>query len=325
MLAYLTGAAGFLGSHLADALLGAGWTVLGIDNLTTGSAENLRGAAETGRFQLVEADVAAPWEGWSAKLEPALRRPELVLHFASPASPADYGSAPLETMAANALGIMHSVTLARATGARVLFASTSECYGDPLEHPQAETYWGNVNPVGTRACYDESKRFAEAYLVSAVRANGIDGRIARIFNTYGPRMQVDDGRVVPNFCIAALKGEPLTVCGDGMQTRSFCYVDDLIDGIVRLARAPGLDGRIVNLGSPEEYTVRRLAEITARLAGVELRIEPRPLPADDPARRRPDVSRARELLGWEPSVPLEDGLARTLEYFRAREAAVRSR
>jgi nucleoside-diphosphate-sugar epimerase len=212
---------------------------------------------------------------------------------------------------------MHAVTFAHDAGALFLYASTSESYGDPLEHPQRETYWGNVNPVGIRSCYDESKRFGEAYVTTAVRKLGVDARIVRIFNTYGPRMQGGDGRVIPNFCVSALRGEPLTVYGDGSQTRSFCYVDDLVDGLIRLATTPGLAGRVVNLGNPGEYTIRELAEVTARLAGVPLRTEDRPLPPDDPSRRRPDITLARSLLAWEPTVPLETGLARTLDYFRA--------
>jgi nucleoside-diphosphate-sugar epimerase len=240
-----------------------------------------------------------------------------VLHFASPASPVHYERLALETLAVNALGTMHAVALAHACGATLLYASTSETYGDPLEHPQRESYWGHVNPVGPRACYDESKRYGEAYVTTAVRKLGLDGRVVRIFNTYGPRMQPGDGRVIPSFCTSALRGEPLTVYGDGSQTRSFCYVDDLVDGIVRFATSASLSGRVINLGNPVEYTIRQLAEVTARLAGVELRVVARPLPPDDPARRRPDVTLARELLGWAPRTALETGLRRTLDYFGA--------
>ena len=238
------------------------------------------------------------------------------MHFASPASPVDYGREPLATLAVNALGIMHAVALADKTKARVLFASTSETYGDPLEHPQRESYWGNVNPVGVRACYDEAKRYGEAYLTSAVRKLGIDGRIVRIFNTYGPRMQPGDGRVIPNFCLSALQGRPLTVYGDGRQTRSFCYVDDLIDGIVRLARGPGLQGKLVNIGNPIEFTIEELARIVAEVADVPLHMVPHDLPPDDPTRRKPDITLARTLLGWEPNVGLREGLVSTLDYFR---------
>jgi nucleoside-diphosphate-sugar epimerase len=217
---------------------------------------------------------------------------------------------------------MHAVAFAHRAGATLLYASTSESYGDPLEHPQRETYWGNVNPVGIRSCYDESKRYGEAYVTTAVRKLGVDGRVMRIFNTYGPRMQAGDGRVIPNFCVAALQGRPLTVYGDGSQTRSFCYVDDLVEGILRFATRPALGGRVINLGNPDEYTIRELAEVTARLAKVELRVVVQQLPPDDPTRRRPDISLARELLGWEPRVSLEAGLRRTLDYF-AEESVTR--
>ena len=312
MLAIVTGAAGFVASHLTDRLLRGGWTATGVDNLVTGDERNLRDAHATGRFRFVNADVTQPWEGWLGDAHP-----RLVLHFASPASPVHYERFALETMAVNGAGTMHAVACAQRTGATLLFASTSETYGDPLEHPQRETYWGHVNPVGIRSCYDESKRFGEAYVTTAVRKLGIDGRVARIFNTYGPRMGAGDGRVVANFCVAALRGEPLTVYGTGAQTRSFCYVDDLVDGLARFATRPALGGRVINVGSPDEHTIRRLAETIARVAGVELRVAPLPLPPDDPARRRPDIALARELLDWQPVTPLEAGLQRTLDYFRA--------
>jgi nucleoside-diphosphate-sugar epimerase len=318
VLAYVTGAAGFVGSQLTDRLLRDGSTVLGIDNLATGDERNLRDAAASNRFTFVRADVSEPWSEWITHLADDLRRPQLIFHLASPASPVHYERLALETLAVNSLGTMHAVGLAQGVGATLVYASTSECYGDPLEHPQRETYWGNVNPIGQRSCYDEAKRFGEAYITTAVRKLGIDARIVRIFNTYGPRMQAGDGRVIPNFCVAALKGEPLTVYGDGSQTRSFCYVDDLVDGIVRLATRPHLAGRVVNLGNPDEYTIRELADVTARLACVALRTESRPLPPDDPTRRRPDIGVARELLGWEPTVPLDVGLTRTLAYFAKR-------
>ena len=313
MHAFVTGAAGFVASHLTDRLLRDGWTVTGIDNLATGAERNLRDARATGRFGFVNADVARPWEEWAAGLGGA--QPQLVLHFASPASPLQYERLALETMAANAVGTMHAVACAQRTGATLLYASTSETYGDPLEHPQRETYWGHVNPVGMRSCYDESKRYGEAYVTTAVRKLGIDGRVVRIFNTYGPRMQAGDGRVIPNFCVAALRGEPLTVYGSGTQTRSFCYVDDLVEGIVRFATRASLSGRVINLGNANECTIRQLAGLIARLAGAELRVEERALPADDPVRRRPDIALARELLDWQPATPLEAGLRRTLDYF----------
>ncbi len=320
MLAYVTGAAGFLGSHLADRLLSDGARVVGIDDLSTGNLRNLDAAHSHAAFAFVRADVSQPWAAWTAGLADDLRRPDLVLHLASPASPVHYERLALETLAVNSLGTMHAVAAARAAGATLLYASTSESYGDPLEHPQRESYWGNVNPVGMRSCYDESKRFGEAYVTTAVRKLALDARVVRIFNTYGPRMQAGDGRVIPNFCIAALRGEPLTVYGDGAQTRSFCYVDDLIDGIVRLATRPGLAGRVVNLGNPHECSIRELAATVARLAGAELRTVDRPLPADDPSRRRPDIALARALLGWEPAVALEPGLAKTLAFFRSASA-----
>lgn len=317
MLAYVTGAAGFLGSHLSDRLLRDGWDVAGIDNFATGDERNLSDARASERFHFVHADVSEPWTDWLAAFSPTLRRPAVVFHLASPASPVHYERLALETLAVNGIGTMHATNFVHAAGATLLYASTSESYGDPLEHPQRETYWGNVNPVGIRSCYDESKRFGEAYVSTAIRKLAVDARIVRIFNTYGPRMQAGDGRVIPNFCTSALRGEPLTVYGSGSQTRSFCYVDDLIEGLIRLATRPSLTGRVVNIGNPDEYTIQQLAEVTARLAGVELRTEERPLPPDDPARRRPDISLARSLLEWEPAISLETGLARTLDYFRS--------
>ena len=316
MLAYVTGAAGFVGSHLVDRLLHDDWDTVGIDDLSTGAESNLTDALANGRFHFVRADVSKAWSAWTAELPAHRRSPDVIMHLASPASPLQYERLALETMAVNAVGTMHAVDAAHAAGATLVYASTSESYGDPLEHPQRETYWGNVNPVGIRSCYDESKRFGEAYVTTAVRKLGIDGRVARIFNTYGPRMQPGDGRVIPNFCVAALRGEPLPVYGEGSQTRSFCYVSDLVDGIVGLGTRPGLAGLVVNLGNPAEYTIRELATVTARLAGVELRTQDRPLPGDDPARRKPDITRARTLLGWEPAVDLKDGIARTLAYLR---------
>jgi nucleoside-diphosphate-sugar epimerase len=309
---FVTGAAGFLGSHLVDRLLADGDRVVGIDNFATGSRANLEHIGRDKPFVFVEADVSLPWT-WADGFD----RPDLIAHFASPASPVDYGREPLATMAANALGLMHGVGLAHAAGARLLYASTSEVYGDPLEHPQPETYWGNVNPIGWRACYDESKRYGEAYLTSAIRKLGIDGRIVRIFNTYGPRMQPGDGRVVPNFCLAALRGEPLVVYGTGRQTRSFCYVSDLIDGVIRLAKQEGHGGKVVNIGNPDELPVADLARIISEIAGVPINVVAGELPPDDPTRRRPVVTLARTLLGWEPKVSLRDGLTATLRYFRS--------
>ena len=316
VLAYLTGVAGFLGSHVADRLLREGWNVVGIDNFATGTSRNIAAASSSTAFTMVESDVSQPWDTWADGLPRNLRTPDLVMHLASPASPVHYERLALETMAVNGLGSMHAVAFANRTGAKLLYASTSESYGDPLEHPQRESYWGNVNPIGIRSCYDESKRFGEAYVTTAVRKLGLDARIVRIFNTYGPRMQTGDGRVIPNFCVSALRGEPLTIYGDGTQTRSFCYVDDLVDGIVLLATRPNLSGQVVNVGNPGEFTIRELASLIADLANVPLHTVDRPLPSDDPTRRRPDITKARALLEWEPSVSLRDGLCRTLDYFR---------
>jgi nucleoside-diphosphate-sugar epimerase len=307
----VTGAAGFLGSHLVDRLLADGDRVVGVDNFVTGSAANLEHIGSDLPFEFVDADVSLPWT-WAQSAE----QPDLIMHFASPASPVDYGREPLATMSVNAVGAMHGVELANASGARLLFASTSEVYGDPLEHPQRETYWGNVNPIGVRACYDEAKRYAEAYVTSAIRKLGIDARIVRIFNTYGPRMQPGDGRVIPNFCLAALAGQPLTVYGNGRQTRSFCYVSDLVEGIVRFAKRDTLAERVVNLGNPDEFTINELAGILSEVAGVPLETIACELPPDDPTRRRPDITRARAQLGWEPTVALREGLSATLNYFR---------
>lgn len=315
MRVLITGAAGFIGSHLVDRYLHDGHAVLGMDNLLTGNVRNLSAAMESGSFRFLQADATADW----SEFEPVLASfgaPELVLHFASPASPVDYAALPLETMAVNSRGTQRCLEAASRYGARLLFASTSESYGDPLEHPQRESYWGNVNPVGPRSCYDEAKRFGEALVMSYVRARDVDARIIRIFNTYGPRMRENDGRVVPNFIAQALAGRPLTIYGDGSQTRSFCYVDDLVEGIVRCAASERTRGIVVNLGNPSEYPIERFARIVCDVAGVALNVEPRPLPVDDPTRRCPDISLARELLEWEPVVHVEDGLRRTIDYFR---------
>jgi dTDP-glucose 4,6-dehydratase len=302
----VTGAAGFLGSHLCDRLLALTHTVIGMDNLITGNPANLVHLEGHPGFRLVRQDVTTfidvpgPLDG--------------VLHFASPASPIDYLEYPIPTLKVGALGTHNTLGLAKAKGARFLLASTSEVYGDPLVHPQPETYWGNVNPVGPRGVYDEAKRFAEAITMAYHRYHGLDTRIVRIFNTYGPRMRPNDGRVVSNFIAQALRGEPLTVYGDGSQTRSFCYVDDLIDGIVRMFER-GTD-EPTNLGNPDEFTVRQLAERVLALTGSRSPIVERPLPVDDPRVRRPDISRARATLGWEPRVPLDEGLRRTIEYLR---------
>ena len=306
MRVLVTGAAGFLGSHLCDRLLAEDHRVVGMDNFLTGNPANIAHLRKHPSFQFVLHDVAnfvevqGPLDG--------------VLHFASPASPVDYLDYPIQTLKVGSLGTHKALGLSRAKGARFLLASTSEVYGDPLVHPQPESYWGNVNPVGPRGVYDEAKRFAEAITMAYHRYHKLDTRIVRIFNTYGPRMRPKDGRVVSNFIVQALKSDPLTVYGDGSQTRSFCYVDDLIDGIVRLFERGGADP--TNIGNPHEFTVRQLAELVLKLTGSRSTIIEQPLPTDDPKVRQPDIRHARETLEWEPRVPLEDGLRRTIEYFR---------
>jgi dTDP-glucose 4,6-dehydratase len=302
----VTGAAGFLGSHLCDRLLADGHRVIGMDNYITGSPANLAHLVHNSEFQLVMHDVTTFIE-----IEGPL---DGVLHFASPASPVDYLELPIQTLKVGSLGTHKALGLARAKHARFLLASTSEVYGDPLVHPQPESYWGNVNPVGPRGVYDEAKRFAEAMTMAYHRYHGLDTRIVRIFNTFGPRMRPHDGRVVSNFIMQALKGEPLTVYGDGSQTRSFCYVDDLVDGIVRLFERGGHDP--TNIGNPAEFTVRQLADRVLALTGSASVVVQRPLPVDDPRVRQPDISRAREQLQWEPRVPLDEGLTRTIAFFR---------
>lgn len=301
----VTGAAGFLGSHLTDRLIAEGHTVLGIDNLITGRRENLAHLEGDPRFRLLEADVSKYIE-----VEGDL---DGIFHFASPASPADYLRYPIQTLKAGALGTHHALGLAKARGARLLLASTSEVYGDPLVHPQPESYWGHVNPIGPRGAYDEAKRFAEAITMAYHRAHAVDTRIVRIFNTYGPRMRPDDGRVVSNFIVQALRGAPLTLYGDGSQSRSFCYVSDLVEGIWRLFKADAHEP--VNVGNPGEYTIRELADRVLAATGSASPIEVRPLPTDDPKVRRPDISLASKLLGWEPRIPLDVGLRRTVAYF----------
>ncbi|KAB2968076.1 MAG: SDR family oxidoreductase [Thermoanaerobaculia bacterium] len=309
--AVVTGGAGFLGSHLCERLLAEGIGVVCVDNLITGKRENVAHLEARGEFRFVLHDVSRPIE---------IEEPvDYVLHFASPASPIDYLELPIQTLKVGSLGTHNSLGLAKAKRARYLLASTSEVYGDPLVHPQPESYWGNVNPVGPRGVYDEAKRFAEAMTMAYHRVHGLETRIVRIFNTYGPRMRPRDGRVVPAFIQQALAGEPLTVFGDGGQTRSFCYVDDLIEGIFRLLMSD--ESQPVNIGNPHEMTILQFAERIRDLIGSASPIERRPLPEDDPKTRQPDISRARALLGWEPRVPLEAGLTRTIEYFRSLAAA----
>ena len=306
MRVLVTGAGGFLGSHLCDRFLHEGHSVVGLDNFITGHPENIAHLAGNSKFEFIQHNIssytyiAGPLDG--------------VLHFASPASPIDYLRHPIATLKVGSLGTHNALGLALAKGARFFLASTSEVYGDPLVHPQPESYWGNVNPIGPRGVYDEAKRFAEAMTMAYHRAHNVDTRIIRIFNTYGPRMRPRDGRVVSNFIVQALLGEPLTIYGDGSQTRSFCYVDDEIDGIYRLFMHG--DSEPTNIGNPDEYTVRQLAEIVVELTGTSSKIVHHDLPVDDPKVRRPDITKARTQLGWTPRVPVREGVARTIEYFR---------
>lgn len=304
--AVVTGGAGFLGSHLCERLLAEGHRVVAVDNFVTGRPRNIEHLMPREDFQFLERDVSDPF---------TVDGPvDYVLHFASPASPIDYLELPIQTLKVGSLGTHNSLGLAKAKGARILLASTSEVYGDPLIHPQPESYWGNVNPVGPRGVYDEAKRFAEAMVMAYHRVHGLEVRIVRIFNTYGPRMRPRDGRVVPAFMQQALTGEPLTVFGDGGQTRSFCYVDDLVDGIYRLLQCDHTGP--VNIGNPHEMTILEFAERILALTGSASTIEHKDLPVDDPKTRQPDISLARSVLDWQPRVPLDEGLGKTLAYFR---------
>lgn len=303
----VTGGAGFIGSHLCERLLDDGHSVVAVDNLITGSVRNIEHLRGNPRFEFVEHDVVQPIE----------LAAEAVFHLASPASPRGYLEKPLETALVNSIGSYNTLELARKNRAAFLLASTSEAYGDPLEHPQREGYWGNVNPIGIRSCYDESKRFAEALTMTYVRAFGTDARIVRIFNTYGPHSDPDDGRVVPNFVTQALAGRPLTVYGDGSQTRSLCYVSDLVEGITATAFKPGLRGEVINVGNPQENTVLEYAHLIKEMCNSSSDIRFLPLPQDDPTRRCPDITKARVLLGWEPKVGLREGLGLTIEWFRS--------
>ena len=305
MRVLITGAAGFLGSHLCDRFLADGHEVVGLDNFVTGHEDNIAHLANEPRFSFVRHDISSS-TSFGGPLDG-------VLHFASPASPIDYLELPIETLQVGSAGTHHALEIARQAGARFFMASTSEVYGDPLVHPQTEGYWGNVNPVGPRAVYDEAKRFSEAITMAYHTHHGLDTRIVRIFNTYGPRMRPRDGRVVSNFIVQALTGEPLTVYGDGSQTRSFCYVSDEIEGIYRLFMHG--DAQPTNIGNPNEYTVQQLADLVLELTGSTSPIVREPLPVDDPRVRRPDITRARAMLDWEPKVPVREGLARTIEYF----------
>jgi dTDP-glucose 4,6-dehydratase len=302
----ITGAAGFLGSHLCDRFLDEGLDVVGLDYFVTGHPVNIAHLIGNDRFQFLRHDIST-----STYVEGPL---DGVLHFASPASPIDYLELPIETLKVGSLGTHNALGLAKAKGARFFIASTSEVYGDPLVHPQKEEYWGNVNPVGPRSVYDEAKRFSEALTMAYHTWHGLDTRIVRIFNTYGPRMRPRDGRVVSNFIVQALSDEPITIYGDGSQTRSFCYASDEVDGIYKLFMNG--DSNPTNIGNPDEYTVKQLAELVVELTGTSAPIVYEPLPKDDPKVRKPDITRARMMLGWEPKVHVRDGLARTIEYFR---------
>ena len=304
----VTGAAGFIGSHLCEALLARGHYVIGIDSLITGDRGNIAHLSGRNDFEFIERDITAPFTVSGTV--------DNVLNFASPASPIDYAELPLETLTVGSTGTQLMLELARAHGARFVMASTSEVYGDPLEHPQRESYWGHVNSYGPRSCYDEAKRYAEALVYTYRHRLGVDTKIVRIFNTYGPRMRLKDGRAVPAFMAQALRGEDITVFGDGKQTRSFCYVTDLVEGILRLLDSSEHDP--VNLGNPHEVTIEEIARTIVKLVGSRSSIVHRPLPKDDPKQRRPDISRARAALGWEPTIGLEAGLLRTVDYFKSK-------
>jgi len=304
MRVLVSGAAGFLGSHLTDALLADGNSVLGVDNLCTGSLVNIEHLKSESRFEFLEQDICTRFDPGAV---------DYVFNFASPASPPEYLKLGPETLMAGSIGTQNMLELARKYHAKFLHASTSECYGDPLEHPQTEAYWGHVNPIGPRSVYDEAKRFAEAMVMAYHRYHGLDTRLVRIFNTYGPRLHGGDGRVISNFMVQALRGEDLTVYGDGSQTRSFCYVSDEIDGILRLSR---IDEHLpVNIGNPHEWSVLECARAVLKVTGSSSRIVHRPLPEDDPSQRQPDISKARRLLGWEPKIDLETGLRLSLDHF----------
>jgi UDP-glucuronate decarboxylase len=303
----VTGGAGFIGSHLCERLLGEGHEVICLDNFFTGRRQNVQHLFDNHSFELLRHDV----------IEPVLLEVDQIYNLACPASPIHYQYNPVKTVKTSVMGMINMLGLAKRVRARILQASTSEVYGDPEVHPQVEGYWGNVNPIGIRSCYDEGKRLAETLMMDYHRQNGVDTRIARIFNTYGPRMLENDGRVVSNFIVQALRGEELTVYGSGEQTRSFCYVDDLVEGLIRLMNRDGLY-EPVNLGNPGEFTMKELAEEVARICGVEISIKYKQLPDDDPKRRQPDITRAQQLLDWNPAIPLREGLNKTVAYFSGR-------
>lgn len=305
MRVLVTGAAGFLGSHLTDRLLGEGHTVVGVDNLSTGDAENLDHLAHQPRFTFELLDICKPFDPG---------RVDYVFNMASPASPPEYLRLAIETLRVGSVGTENTLEIAYKYNAGFLHASTSECYGDPLEHPQTEAYWGHVNPVGPRSVYDEAKRYAEALVMAYHRSRGVNTHLVRIFNTYGPRLHPSDGRVISNFLMQALRGEPLTIYGSGSQTRSFCYVDDLIEGILRLSRSE--EHLPVNIGNPSEFTILECAQAVLAATGSKSELRYEPLPQDDPTRRCPDITKAREVLGWEPKISLAEGLEKSLEFFR---------
>ena len=303
----VTGAAGFLGSHLSDRLLAEGHSVLGVDNLSTGSLENIAHLGNEPRFSFEELDICQPFDPGKV---------DSVFNMASPASPPEYLKLAIETLRVGSIGTENTLEIAQKYGADYLHTSTSECYGDPLEHPQTESYWGNVNPVGPRSVYDEAKRYAEALTMAYHRHRGVNTHLVRIFNTYGPRLHPSDGRVISNFLMQALRGEPLTVYGDGQQTRSFCYVDDLIEGILRLSRSD--EHLPVNIGNPDEFTILECAQAILEVTGSKSELRFEPLPQDDPTRRKPDISKARRVLDWEPKISLREGLKLSLEFFRSK-------
>jgi dTDP-glucose 4,6-dehydratase len=307
MRVVVTGAAGFLGSHITDRLLSEGHTVLGVDNLSTGTLDNLAHLSDEPRFRFEERDICKPFDPG---------RVDYIFNFASPASPPDYLRLGVETLRVGSAGVENTLEIASRYDAGYLHASTSECYGDPLQHPQPESYWGNVNPVGPRSVYDEAKRYAEALVMAYHRSRGVNSHLVRIFNTYGPRLHPDDGRVISNFVMQALRGEPLTIYGDGSQTRSFCYVDDLIDGILLLSRSD--EHLPVNIGNPDEFTILECARAVLEVTGSKSELRFQALPEDDPALRCPDITKARTLLGWKPRIGLKEGLAMSLDFFRSK-------
>ncbi len=309
----IAGGAGFIGSHLCEKLLESGREIFCVDNFITGNKKNIEHLLPNPRFHLIEGDVIKPLEKGIREQVSGISE---IYHLASPASPIQYQKHPIETLLVNSLGTKNLLELAKETGAKFLYASTSEIYGNPLQHPQRESYWGNVNSIGVRSCYDEGKRFGEAMVMAFIRQYDLDGRIARIFNTFGPRMEKNDGRVISNFVVQAVSGQPLTIYGEGSQTRSFCFVSDLVSGLVRLMEDNKARGEVFNLGNPEEHTILEIAEKIKKLTGSSSAIKFTDLPEDDPTRRQPDITRAKTILGWQPAVSLDEGLLKTIEYFR---------